>query len=162
MVPELRSRFRPVTPFMMLLPRRFEKDRPEFFTGAAAGLDGVAVRAERDHLGWVVSTSEGQVTYVIDLQNRFALLRVVLDVAGASRVPATSSAAEKDSAPRGLRTDEIERGPLGSRASSRDHGLHRAVAATWPSSSESTCSNSIVPSVASLTMCPISCSRVPA
>ena len=42
-----------------LLPGGFQKDRAEFFAGVAAGFDGVAVRAQRDHLGRVVGAAEG-------------------------------------------------------------------------------------------------------
>ncbi len=98
----------------MLFPRRFEKNRAEFFTGAPACLDGMAVRAEGDHLGRMVRAAKGQVVYVINLQNRFAPNGEVLDVAGAARVLAASSTAKKDSATRSLRAGEIERGSLGS------------------------------------------------
>ena len=53
----------------MLLPRSFEEDGEEFFAGAAAGLDRVAVGAEGDHLSRIVATAEGQVVYVVDLQD---------------------------------------------------------------------------------------------
>jgi hypothetical protein len=72
----------------------FEKNWAEFIARAAAGLDGVAVRAQCDHLGRVVGAAEGQVLYVIDLQNRFAPDGAVLDVAGATRVLATASTAQ--------------------------------------------------------------------
>ena len=55
----------------MLLPRSFDEDGAEFITGAAAGLDRVAVRAEGDHLRRMVATAEGQVADVVDLQDRF-------------------------------------------------------------------------------------------
>ena len=80
----------------MFLPRGFEEDGAEFFAGTATGLDCVAVGAERDHLGRVVGTAEGQVVYVVDLQNRFPRVGAVLDVTRATRVFASSAAAKKD------------------------------------------------------------------
>jgi hypothetical protein len=80
--------------FQVTIPRGLEKDRSEFIARATASLDGVAVRAQRDHLVRVVGTAEGQVLYVIDLQNRLAPDGAVLDVAGATRVLATASTAQ--------------------------------------------------------------------
>jgi hypothetical protein len=83
-------------PFVVLLLRGFEKDWAEFVAGAPAGLDGVAVRAERDHLDRVVGTAESQVVHVVDLQYRFAPVGAILDITSATRVLASSAAAEKD------------------------------------------------------------------
>jgi hypothetical protein len=97
----------------VLLPSGVEKDRAEFFTGAPAGLDRVAVRAEGNHLGRVVRAPEGQIVHVVDLQDRAAPVGAVLDVAGAARVSATAPAAKKDSATRIPRADEIGSGSFG-------------------------------------------------
>ena len=51
------------------MPRSFEEDGEEFFAGAAAGLDRVAVRQSAIiWAGWS-ATAEGQVVYVVDLQD---------------------------------------------------------------------------------------------
>ena len=41
----------------VMIPRGLEEDWAEFLTSAAPGLGGVAVRAERDHLGREVGTA---------------------------------------------------------------------------------------------------------
>lgn len=63
---------------------------------ATPGLDGVAVGAEGDHLGWIIRAAHGQVVDVVDLQDRVACVCQVLDVAGAAWVLAVALAAEQD------------------------------------------------------------------
>jgi hypothetical protein len=72
---------------------------------AAAGLDGVAVRAEGHHLGRVVRAAERQVAHVVDLKDGIACRRPVLDVAGAARVLAAATAAHQDGPARCCRAD---------------------------------------------------------
>jgi hypothetical protein len=76
--------------------RHRQQHSTELLAGPAAGLDRVAVRAQGDHLGRVVRTAEGQVPHVVDLQDRVARRRPVLDVAGAAGVLAPAAAADQD------------------------------------------------------------------
>jgi len=63
--------------------------------------DRVAVRAQRDHLHWVIRTAKGQIVDVVDFQDRGSAIGHVMDVAGAVGVLAPSLAAQQDCLPRG-------------------------------------------------------------
>ena len=70
----------------VMVPSGLEEDWAEFLTSAAPRLGGVAVRTEGDHLRRVIGTAEGQVVYVVDLQNWLSTDSNVPNVAGAARV----------------------------------------------------------------------------
>ncbi len=52
-----------------------EESLTEPFTIAAAGLDGMAVGAEGNHLNRIVGAVLGQVVYVVDLKDRLFCVR---------------------------------------------------------------------------------------
>lgn len=57
------------------------------------GLDRVAVRAQGDHLDRVIRAALGDISDVVDFQERFAVVADVLDVAGPASLPAQNTSA---------------------------------------------------------------------
>jgi hypothetical protein len=63
----------------------------QLLPGTAAGLDRVAVGAQRDHLLWVVRAALGEILDVVHVQDRASGLGDVLRLTRAARVLAVPS-----------------------------------------------------------------------
>jgi hypothetical protein len=72
MVSEWSSLVRAVDPPLVAFVCCCEQGCAQVFCGAPAGLDRMAVRAERDHLYGVVASTTGEVVDVVDFQDRLA------------------------------------------------------------------------------------------
>ena len=93
-----------------------EEFLPKLFPRSAAGLDGVAVGAQRDHLDRVVRAAAGQVVDMVDLEDRVtgvgAVVRLTSAVGFSQLPPLRSSTARRADADRtGLASTCVTRLP---------------------------------------------------
>ena len=72
-----------------------EEFLPKLFPRSAAGLDGVAVGAQRDHLGRVVRAATGQVVDMVDLKDRITGVGAIVGLASAVRILAAAAAPQQ-------------------------------------------------------------------
>src|SRR5690348_12758413 len=95
----------------MPLPGYREQFMAQLLPGAAAGLDRVAVRAQRDHLLRVVRAAPGEILDVVHLQDGASGIGDVLRLARAARVLAVPFAAQQHGTARRLQAQDVRAYP---------------------------------------------------
>ncbi|HEX3956305.1 MAG TPA: hypothetical protein VHZ03_06705 [Trebonia sp.] len=79
----------------------------QLLTGTAAGLDRVAVGAQRDHLLGVVWAAQGEILDVVDVQDRASGIGYVLGFTRAARVLAVPFAAHQHGTTRRSQAQDV-------------------------------------------------------
>ena len=95
----------------MPLPGYREQFMAQLLPGAAAGLDCVAVGAQRDHLLWVVRAALGEILDVVHIQDRPSGIGNVLRLTRAARVLAVPFAAQQHGTARRLQAQDVHAYP---------------------------------------------------
>ena len=95
----------------MPLPGYREQFMAQLLPSAAAGLDGVAVGAQRDHLLWVVRAALGEILDVVHIQDRASGIGDVLRLTRAARVLAVPFAAQQHGTARRLQAQDVHAYP---------------------------------------------------
>lgn len=91
--------------------RSHTEDLAEPFAGPPSGLDRMAVRAQRDHLPWMIATAVSQVVDVIYFEDRVTAVSHVGGLTGTAGVLTLALAAKEDSPAGGSRAHRVKGGP---------------------------------------------------